>query len=163
LEDVLRNGHHRRWEQAIPLLLAGMSKDKVATELGVRPGTIEAWEQDPAFCRRRQEILEGTFAHAAQVLRNSSFEAVEKLLGRVKEGDINAAVHVLKAVGLYAEKTAVRMNHDHGGEIIVRWDDGDGAREADSDAQYGRGPVLPGRVTDTDRPVPPVYSAAEVS
>jgi len=160
---MLRSSRNRRWEQAIPLLLAGMSKDKVACELGLRPGTIEAWEQDPGFCRRRQELLEGTFSHAAQVLRNSSFEAVEKLLGRVKEGDINAAVHVLKAVGLYAEKTAGKMNHDHGGEIIVRWDDGDGARQADGDAQYSRGGILPTRSPDADRPVPPVYSAAEVS
>jgi len=152
----LRLSRNHRWEQAIPLLLAGMSKEKVAREVGVRPETIEFWEHDPNFCRRRQEHLEATFSLAAQVLRNSSLSAVEKLLERVNEGDITAAVHVLKAVGLYSEKreTAGKMNHDHGGEIIVRWDDADAILSA-------RAPAHPGG-QDSDRPVPPVYSAAEV-
>jgi len=145
----LRSRNHR-WQQAIPLLLAGMSRDRVAREVGVRPGTIALWEQDPDFCRRRQEHLETTFSRAAQVLRHSSLSAVEKLLERVQEGDIAAAVHVLKAVGLYSEKreTAGKMNHDHGGEIVVRWDDGDA--------------VISARAPDCDRPLSPVYSAAEV-
>ena len=145
----MRPGRNHRWEQAIPLLLAGMSKDKVAREVGVRPDTIEAWERDPDFCRRRQEHLEANFSLAAQVLRNSSLRAVEKLLERVEESDVSAAVHVLKAVGLYCERAAGKLNHDHGGEIVIRWDDGDA--------------VLPARAPDADRPVPPVYSAAEVS
>jgi DNA-binding XRE family transcriptional regulator len=141
---------NHRWEQAIPLLLAGMTRAKVATEVGVRPDTIAQWERDGDFCARRQEYLEATFSTAAQVLRHSSLQAVEKLLERVGEGDINAAVHVLKAVGLYSEKreSAGKMNHDHGGEIIVRWDDGDA--------------IVPTRAPETDRPVPPVYRAAEV-
>jgi len=144
----LRPGRNHRWEQAIPLLLGGVSRDKVAQEVGVRADTIEAWERDPDFCRRRQELLEANFSLAAQVLRNSSLGAVERLLERVQEGDINAAVHVLKAVGLYAERAAGKLNHDHGGEIILRWDDGDA--------------VLPARAPDADRPLSSVYSAAEV-
>ena len=146
----MKPSRNHRWEQAIPLLLAGMSTDKVAAEVGVRPATVEAWELDPEFCRRRQDYLETNFSRAAQVLRNSSLRAVEKLLERIEESDVNAAVHVLKAVGLYSEKreTTGRMNHDHGGEIIVRWDDG--------------GAVISTRPPDVDRPVPAVYSAAEV-
>jgi DNA-binding XRE family transcriptional regulator len=155
MEAALRPSRNHRWEQAIPLLLAGMSKDKVAREVGVQPQTIDRWEQDPNFCRRRQEHLETTFSLAAQVLRNSSLSAVEKLLERVNEGDINAAVHVLKAVGLYSEKTAGKMNHDHGGEIVVRWDEGGAALSAHGTARSGG--------QDSDRPLPPVYSAAEVS
>jgi len=147
---MLRPSRNHRWEQAIPLLLAGMSRDQVASEVGVRSDTIELWERDADFCARRQEYLESTFSTAAQVLRHASLQAVEKLLERVGEGDINAAVHVLKAVGLYSEKreTAGKMNHDHGGEIIVRWDDGDA--------------ILSARAPEVDRPVPAVYSAAEV-
>lgn len=147
----MRATRNHRWEQAIPLLLAGMSKDNVAREVGVRRETIESWERDPDFCRRRQEHLEATFSRAAQVLRHSSLSAVEKLLERVNEGDINAAVHVLKAVGLYTERreTAGKLSHDHGGELIVRWDDGEA--------------VLSARAPDSDHPLPAVYSAAEVS
>jgi len=145
----VRSGRNHRWEQAIPLLLAGMSREKVAQEVGVRADTIEAWQRDPDFCRRRQEHLEANFSLAAQVLRNSSLRAVEKLLERVEESDVSAAVHVLKAVGLYSERTAGKLNHDHGGEIVIRWDDGDA--------------IVSARAPDADRPVPPHYSAAEVS
>lgn len=148
----LRN---HRWEQAIPLLLAGMSRERVAQEVGVRADTIAGWERDGEFCRRRQEHLEANFSRAAQVLRNSSLRAVEKLLERVEESDINAAVHVLKAVGLYSEKreTAGKVNHD--GEIIVRWDDGDGAGSARGAGRAGE--------QGADRALSAVCGAAEVS
>jgi DNA-binding XRE family transcriptional regulator len=146
--ETVKPSRNHRWEQAIPLLLAGMGREKVAQQVGVRSDTIEVWEADPDFCRRRQEHLEATFSLAAQVLRNSSLSAVEKLLERVNEGDITAAVHVLKAVGLYSEKTSGKLNHDHGGEIVIRWEDGDA--------------VVSARAPDSDRPLPAVYSAAEV-
>lgn len=96
-------------EQAIELLVAGKTVTEVAEEVGVTRQTVSEWKNhDPVFVaefnRRRSEMWEG----GRERLRSLLDRAVEVL-----EKDLNgpdpklrqlAAVHILKAVGVYGKE-----------------------------------------------------------
>jgi hypothetical protein len=90
-------------ENAIDLLVTGKSDREVGAAVGVSRQTIAQWRQHPVFIaelnRRRQTL----WADAHARLRALIGGAVDVLEDAVREGDLRAAIEVLKAVKLYGE------------------------------------------------------------
>lgn len=96
-------------EQAIELLVEGKTVTEVAEEVGVTRQTVSEWKNhDPVFVaefnRRRSEMWEG----GRERLRSLLDRAVEVLEKDLDGPDPKlrqiAAVHILKAVGVYGKE-----------------------------------------------------------
>jgi len=98
---------------AIDLLVQGLSDREVAEKVGVARETVTRWRNENAEFRvalnqRRKEI----WGNACEKLRALVTDAVNVLEREIKEeGNLKAAIEVLKAVGLYG-------NIDPPGSII---------------------------------------------
>ncbi len=89
-------------ENAIDLLVQGLSDREVAEKVNVSRETVTRWRnENPHFQaelnRKRKEI----WGAAQSRLRALVMDAVQTLENEVKEGNWRASVEVLKAVGLY--------------------------------------------------------------
>lgn len=114
-------------EQAIELLVAGKTVTEAAKELGISRQTLVEWrEHDPAFVaeinRRRQEIWQG----GVERLRSLVDRAVAVLEEDLQSGDRRlrqtAAVHVLRAVGLYGKDRLAPSGPVTAEEVENRWE-----------------------------------------
>jgi len=104
-------------ENAIDLLLQGQSDREVAEAVGVSRQTVTEWRNGNAVFgaelnRRRQEVwggqqerLRGLVAKAVDVLEEQLEDEQGMTPVRVRQA---AAVHILKAVGLYGSKLEPR-------------------------------------------------------
>ncbi len=98
-------------ENAIDLLIHGKTDGDAAAVVGVTRQTVNEWRNhNPAFIAemnaRRQEIY-GAHGERLRALVPKAIDALEKTFeyGDPKER-LTAAVHILKAVGLYGAITA---------------------------------------------------------
>ena len=91
-------------QNAILALLEGLPDREVADRVGVARETVCRWRnQDPFFAselnRRRQDLWQ----EASDRLRGLVGSAVSTLEEAVGQGNVQAAVQVLKAVGVYGD------------------------------------------------------------
>jgi hypothetical protein len=96
-------------EKAIQLLMLGGSDQSVADELDVARQTVNNWKHnDAAFAARFNDERQALWSTHREKLRSLVARAVEvlaedmdtKLEPKLRQ---NAAIHVLKAVGLYGQ------------------------------------------------------------
>jgi transcriptional regulator with XRE-family HTH domain len=108
--EVFFMRHHKKRQKitieqlnAIDLLVQGLSDREVAEKVGVARETVTRWRnENPEFrvalYQRRKEI----WGNACEKLRALVTDAVNVLEREIKEeGNLRAAIEVLKAVGLY--------------------------------------------------------------
>ena len=96
-------------EKAIQLLMLGGSDQSVADELEVARQTVNNWKHnDAAFAARLNNERQALWSPHREKLRSLVAQAVEVLaedMNTKMEPKLrqNAAIHVLKAVGLYGQ------------------------------------------------------------
>ena len=86
--------------QAIQLLLQGMSISDVATAVGRERTTLYRWLQQPKFLAERNRLAKETFDASRARLHSLANQAINVVERRVKAGDLKASMHVLKMTGL---------------------------------------------------------------
>ena len=94
-------------QQALELVVAGQTDQKVADQVGVARETVCRWRQQPEFraaLNKYQTLMQQAAADRLRALVNEALEGLADALAdenpRVK---IQAAVHILKAAGLYSK------------------------------------------------------------
>lgn len=93
-------------EKALVLLVAGSKDAEVAAAVGVTRQTVNGWRNHnaafmAALNRHRREIWEG-HGDSLRFLVGRAVEVLEKALdSRNPQHAVSAAVHILKATGLY--------------------------------------------------------------
>ena len=90
-------------ENAIDLLMTGKPDREVAAAVGVSRQTIAQWRQHPVFMAELNQRRHTLWADAHARLRALISGAVDVIEEAVREGDLKAAIEVLKAVKLYGE------------------------------------------------------------
>lgn len=95
-------------ENAIDLLLTGLSDNEVAKQVGVTRETVCRWRNDNAAfiveLNKRRQAIWGSSLDKLRGLIPKAIEVLEKNISTSEVYDsvaVAAAVHVLKAVGLY--------------------------------------------------------------
>jgi transposase-like protein len=99
--DAMRYALSSQQEAVVDLLGSGMNISEAAEKVGVTRQTVSEWvNRNPAFQaglnRRRQEL----WAEASDKLRSLLSAALALLEQAVKEGNIRAAIAVLRSAGL---------------------------------------------------------------
>ena len=96
-----------RQQQAVELLALGESKTKVASEIGVSRQQIHKWSQNvyfrAKFLKRHTELWQEN----KESLRGLTGKAVAVIESELENGNIRAAVELLKIVGLSGGKIAL--------------------------------------------------------
>ena len=96
-----------RQQQAVELLALGESKTKVASEVGVSRQQIHKWSQNvyfrAEFLKRHTELWQEN----KERLRGLAGKAVAVIESELENGNIRAAVELLKIVGLSGGKIAL--------------------------------------------------------
>jgi hypothetical protein len=90
-------------ENAIDLLITGKPDREVAEVVGVSRQTIAQWRQHPVFMAELNQRRQTLWADAHARLRALIGGAVDVIEDAVRDGDLKAAIEVLKAVKLYGE------------------------------------------------------------
>ena len=90
-------------ENAIDLLVTGKPDREVAAAVGVTRQTIAQWRQHPVFMAELNHRRQTLWADAHARLRALIDGAVDVIEDAVRDGDLKAAIEVLKAVKLYGE------------------------------------------------------------
>ena len=90
-------------ENAIDLLITGKPDREVAVAVGVSRQTIAQWRQHPLFIAELNQRRHTLWAEAHVRLHALIGGAVDVIEEAVREGDLKAAIEVLKAVKLYGE------------------------------------------------------------
>lgn len=93
-------------QNAIDLLITGMTDEEVATQVGVTRQTVNQWRnQNPLFAAELNRRREEAWGSSVDGLRHLQARAVEVLKENLANKDARlrqqAAVQVLKASGLY--------------------------------------------------------------
>jgi hypothetical protein len=93
-------------ERVATLVAEGRVVSEVAMEVEIDAATVARWRRDPRFVaevnRRRQEA----WASVHDRLRGMVSKAVDALEEAVDQGDVGAAVELLKAAGVYGRVPA---------------------------------------------------------
>lgn len=124
-------------EKAIDLLLQGQNDREVAEAIGVSRQTVNGWRRGNApfvaeLNARRRELWQAEHER----LRGLLAEAVDVLEVQLKEGEVSdrvrqaAAVHVLKALGLYGVGGVPRGTED-ADALAVEWEKAEKAAALD--------------------------------
>lgn len=97
-------------DNAIGLILQGLGDSEVAEKIGVSRQTVNGWKNNDAYFiaelnRRKQEIWNSQLEHLLSMVIKA-VSVLEEDLNDSKDKRIrqNAAVHILKVVGLYGVK-----------------------------------------------------------
>jgi len=91
-------------QNAIMALLEGLPDREVADRVGVTRETVCRWRnQDPFFAAELNQRRQDVWAEATDRLRGLVGSAVETLEEAVNAGNVQAAVQVLRAVGIYGQ------------------------------------------------------------
>jgi hypothetical protein len=90
-------------ENAIDLLVTGKPDREVAEAVGVSRQTIAQWRQHPMFMAELNQRRQTLWADAHARLRALIGGAVDVIEDALRNGDLKAAIEVLKAVKLYGE------------------------------------------------------------
>ena len=91
-------------ERAICLLVQGNSDRKTAEAINVCRETVTRWRnENPYFAAELNRQRRGIWAGAEDKLRGLVSKATDTLESAIDQGDVKAAVAVLKATGIYGQ------------------------------------------------------------
>ena len=91
-------------ERAICLLVQGNSDRKTAEAINVCRETVTRWRnENPYFAAELNRQRKGIWAGAEDKLRSLVSKATDTLESAIDQGDVKAAVAVLKATGIYGQ------------------------------------------------------------
>lgn len=95
-------------ESAIDLLITGKNDREAAEACGVTRQTVNGWKKEPAFLAELNRRRAGLWEEDIDRLRALVGEAVtvleESLQGHDEKARREAAVHILRAVGIYGNR-----------------------------------------------------------
>lgn len=111
-------------ENAVDLLIQGLSDKEVAEKVGVSRQTVNEWQnRNPLFIaelnRRRQEVWGSQVERLRKLVREAVDVLEEALKAKEMETRLKASVHVLRCVGIYGMDLTPRGETDPE-EIIAK-------------------------------------------
>jgi hypothetical protein len=93
-------------ENCIDRLILGDTDQEAATAVGVSRQTVWEWRaRHPVFMATLQERRAELYRGVTERLRSGLGKAVDTLLGAVHQGDLRAALELLKCCGIYGDGT----------------------------------------------------------
>ena len=87
-------------QRAIRLLLEGNCVSKTAETVGVDRSTIHRWVREPKFIAERNRLAKEARDACQERLRHLAGTAVEVVAQALEEGNLKAALSIIKIVGL---------------------------------------------------------------
>lgn len=92
---------------AVQLIALGWTRNRVATQLGIDPGTLSRWRRQPAFQQEVSKLLDQAERDSVESFRAIKLKAVERLSVLVDSPNQTVALRAIEMVMSRTDLTVV--------------------------------------------------------